>query len=291
MKNIFFVGYDMNFLVSCVLFLQFLRQSQAEPQLQRRQVYSQVLQKTMHISTITDNISHPEFGYLVVLMLHGLGDDDLGFRGNIGYYEQASIPLMIVVPEGERGYWTDGNLGNYASWALEAFELERQRLGLSTSPCRTVVVGLSMGGFGALNIGLENPHLFGHIVAMSPPDLEIAVQQMPSTGEMRALYTNVWGDPIDMQKIIDINPYRRLKQNHGKQQHIMVVVGDREPEKFSKGVEKISTIAEQKKLDYELRIVPNAGHMWNPTWGEMTTLWWMNGLFERVSDVSKTCAL
>ena len=107
----------------------FLLSAFAEPKLQRRTVYSETLQKKMHISTITENISHSEFGYLVILMLHGLGDDDLGFRGNIGYFEQSSIPLMIVLPEGERGYWSDGGLGNYASWALEAFELERERLG------------------------------------------------------------------------------------------------------------------------------------------------------------------
>ena len=263
----------------------------SEPRLQRKEVYSESLQKTMHISTILDDISHPEFGYIVVLMLHGLGDDDLGFRGNIGYYEQSSVPLMIIIPEGKRGYWTDGNLGNYASWALEAFELERERLGLSTSPCRTVVAGLSMGGFGALNIGLANPHLFGHIVSMSPPDLELAVSQMPQQGPMRDLYTHVWGDPIDMQSVIDVNPYRRLSNNQGKNQHFMVVVGDREPEKFLKGVEKISTVARQKELDYDLRVVPNAGHMWNPTWGEWTTKWWMDGIVEHISDVSKTCSL
>ena len=276
-----------------VLFFQLFveSESKAEPQLQRRIVYSQSLQKTMHITTITDHISHPEFGYMVVLMLHGLGDDDLGFRGNMAYYEQSSIPLMIVVPEGERGYWTDGNLGNYASWALEAFVLERDRLGLSTHPCRTIVAGLSMGGFGALNIGLQSPDIFGHIVSMSPPDLEIAIDQMPQKGEMRDLYTNVWGDPIDRQKVIEINPYRRLESGQGKQQHIMVVVGDHEPEKFLRGVEKISTIARQNELDYELRTVPNAGHMWNPTWGEGTTKWWMEGVFKYIADPTTNCPL
>ena len=282
-------GWMMKSILFFHIFLQSV--SKAEPQLQRRSVYSQSLQKTMHITTITDQISHPEFGYMVVLMLHGLGDDDLGFRGNIGYYEQSSIPLMIIVPEGERGYWTDGNLGNYASWALEAFELERERLGLSKNPCRTIVAGLSMGGFGALNIGLQSPHIFGHIVAMSPPDLEIAVEQMPKKGEMRDLYTNVWGDPIDQQKVIDINPYRRLENNQGKQQHIMVVVGDREPEKFLNGVEKISTIARQNELDYELRVVPNAGHMWNPTWGERTTIWWMEGVSKYIANTTRNCPL
>ena len=143
-----------------MFFLTWLSFVFADPKLQRREVYSQFLQKKMHISTIADNISHPEFGYAVVLMLHGLGDDDLGFRGNIGYFAQSSIPLVIILPEGERGYWTDGNLGNYTSWALEAFELERERLGLSLSPCRTIVAGVSMGGFGAWDALQRRPHFF-----------------------------------------------------------------------------------------------------------------------------------
>ena len=262
----------------------FLLSALAEPKLQRRTVYSETLQKKMHISTITENISHSEFGYAVILMLHGLGDDDLGFRGNMGYFEQSSIPLMIILPEGERGYWADGSMGNYASWALEAFVLERERLGLSKEPCRTAVVGLSMGGFGALNIGLTNPHIFDHIVSMSPPDLEVAVESMPEKGPMRDLYTNVWGDPIDMNKIIKINPYRRLKAGDGENQHVMVVVGDREPEKFTVGVERITNVAHQKDLNYELRIVPNAGHRWHPTWGEFTTMWWIEGLTNKIQE-------
>lgn len=262
----------------------FLLSALAEPKLQRRTVYSETLQKKMHISTITEDISHSELGYMVILMLHGLGDDDLGFRGNIGYFSQSSIPLMIIVPEGERGYWTDGGMGDYASWALEAFALERERLGLSEAPCRTAIVGLSMGGFGALNIGLANPHIFDHIVSMSPPDLEIATENMPKQGPMRDLYTNVWGEPIDMNKVMTINPYRRLTDGEGKTQHLMVVIGEQEPEKFSVGVERITNVARQKNLDYELRIVPNAGHRWNPTWGEFTTMWWMSSLTNRIQE-------
>jgi putative tributyrin esterase len=269
-----------------MFFLTWLSFVFADPKLQRREVYSQSLQKKMHISTIADNISHPEFGYAVVLMLHGLGDDDLGFRGNIGYFAQSSIPLVIILPEGERGYWTDGNLGNYTSWALEAFELERERLGLSLSPCRTIVAGVSMGGFGALHIGLANPQKFGHIVSMSPPDLEFAIKNMPSRGPMRDLYTNVWGDPIDMSKAMSINPYRRLEQGEGKDQHLMVVIGDREPEKFTRGVERITEVALRRKLDYHLRVVPNAGHMWNPTWGEFTTMWWIDGIANHISSTT-----
>ena len=261
-----------------MLFLGWMSLGFSEPKLQRRLVYSESLQKKMHVSTIMDDVSHPEQGYMVVLMLHGLGDDDLGFRGNISYYAQSSLPLMIILPEGERGYWTDGLLGKYATWAVEAFEMERKRLNLSTQPCRTIIAGVSMGGFGALNIGLEHSDIFGHIVSMSPPDLEIAVEKMPLSGSMRELYTNVWGEPIDMDKIIDVNPYRRLQKGEGKHQSFMVVVGDQEPYKFSRGVEKITQVAKKQQLKYDLRIVPNAGHMWNPTWGEFTTQWWMDGV-------------
>ena len=42
-----------------------------------------------------------------------------------------------------------------------------------------------------------------------------------------------------------------------------------------------------KNLDYELRVVPNAEHRWNPTWGEFTTMWWMDSLTNRIQEKCK----
>ena len=260
----------------------------ADQKSERRLVQSKALDKPMHITTIWSNESHTDQGYMVVLMLHGLGDDDQGFLGNRLYFAEAEIPMIVISPQGDRGYWTDGDAGNYASWALEAVELERQRLGLSREPCRTAIAGVSMGGFGALSIGLQHPEIFSLIAPLSPTDLELAIEDIAPAGPMRLLYTDVWGEPLDMEAVRAVNPIRLLEDGKGKEQYFAYVVGEKESRKFRQGAVKIHHHAQKESLQFELRVVPEAGHSWHPTWGAQSTRWWIEELGGKIGG---GCAL
>jgi enterochelin esterase-like enzyme len=126
--------------------------------------------------------------YPVLYMLHGLGGDHSEWE-RIGLFaaagelmERGEIPPMIIVtPEGERGYWMDHanngpRFGDYISQDLVSAIDQQYR----TIPARAfrAIGGMSMGGHGALQLALNNPHQFGivgaHSVALRRKDQAFA---------------------------------------------------------------------------------------------------------------------
>lgn len=121
--------------------------------------------------------SSPSARYPVLYMLHGLGGDrtqwvragllttaaDLMQRGEIA-------PFIIVLPEGERGYWVDHanngpRFGSYVSRDLVTL-IDRQYRTVATRDARAIG-GMSMGGHGALQLALNNPQTFRVVGAHS----------------------------------------------------------------------------------------------------------------------------
>ncbi|HLF79116.1 MAG TPA: alpha/beta hydrolase-fold protein [Dehalococcoidia bacterium] len=115
--------------------------------------------------------------YPVLYMLHGLGGNYLTWKDD-GLFDAATElirsgeigPMIIVTPEGERGYWIDQagsgpRFGSYVSRDLVATIDGEYR----TLPNRLMraIGGMSMGGHGALQLALNNPDKFGVIGAHS----------------------------------------------------------------------------------------------------------------------------
>jgi len=98
-------------------------------------------------------------------LLHGLSDDHTAWTRwtSLDRYV-AGRPVMIVMPDGGRGWYTDAKArvaDRYESaivrdlipWVDATFRTRAERSG-------RVVSGLSMGGYGALKLALKHPHLF-----------------------------------------------------------------------------------------------------------------------------------
>ncbi|MHC4251409.1 MAG: alpha/beta hydrolase [Planctomycetota bacterium] len=101
----------------------------------------------------------------VLYLLHGLSDDHTTWvrRTSIERYVEG-IPLIVVMPNGERSFYTDSRSNPKA-----AFEtmIVRDLVGfvdetLNTVPERSgrATCGLSMGGYGALKLALKHPDTF-----------------------------------------------------------------------------------------------------------------------------------
>jgi len=103
-------------------------------------------------------------------LLHGLSDDHTTWlrRTRIEWYVR-ELPLMVVMPDGFRGWYTDNDhgpaYGKYISEEVVAF-VER------TFPARRErsarhIGGLSMGGYGALRAALRYPDVFSSATSHS----------------------------------------------------------------------------------------------------------------------------
>jgi len=128
------------------------------------------LQKmTAFTAIVPEHVPGP---WATLLLLHGLSDDHTAWarRTSLERYLEG-LPLLVVMPNGERGWYTDS-----VSSPAQAFEtyLTRDLIGFvdgafHTRPERSsrMTAGLSMGGYGALKLALGHPDLFCAAVSHS----------------------------------------------------------------------------------------------------------------------------
>jgi len=98
--------------------------------------------------------------YSTFYLLHGLSDDHTAWmrRSRIEVYA-AKYPMIIVMPDGGRGFYTNHEKG--PQWAKHMAE-ELPAMIERTFPAKTTakgrcIGGLSMGGYGALRLALGYP--------------------------------------------------------------------------------------------------------------------------------------
>jgi len=99
-------------------------------------------------------------------LLHGLSDDHTIWqrRTSIERYV-GNLPLVVVMPDGGRGWFTDAVegsayekdlIGDVVGLVDRTFPVKADRSGRA-------IGGLSMGGYGAVKVGLKHHEMFGSI--------------------------------------------------------------------------------------------------------------------------------
>lgn len=213
------------------------------------------------------------------VFLHGLGDSAEKFtRGSLVQTVQNNMnsgntpSSILLIPEGERGYWTNWTDEEhlYEEWTLDTI----RRIAEDYDIEEISLVGVSMGGFGALSIGLRYPELIDRIVAYSPTDIEIAIDNRPNY----QLYTSIYGQEIYREYAYSRNPRELVLRGAGKGQEIFWIVGDAEPEKFLKGSERLEAACQAQGLSPQVRVVQGGEHSFQNTWNRESTLWWLNSI-------------
>ena len=100
-----------------------------------------------------------------LFLLHGY----TGCAGNyVPEYLADHYQVAVVSPSGENGFWLDGISTGHRFGTLLGEEIPdylNKTFGLAKSAEDTAILGLSMGGFGALHTGLAYPDRFGKIGA------------------------------------------------------------------------------------------------------------------------------
>lgn len=137
-------------------------------------------------------------------LLHGLGDDHTGWMRLTSlerYLEGKNI--AVIMPSTMRGFWTDmaGNGPKYWEFVSEELpELMESLLGIRPDGETTYAAGMSMGGYGALKLGLRHPERFKAVAAMSaaPMGQVMAEAQLKQKDneEIMTLITRVFGESV-----------------------------------------------------------------------------------------------
>jgi S-formylglutathione hydrolase FrmB len=133
--------------------------------------------------------------YPVLYLLHGLSDDHTIWsrRTSIERYV-AAMNMIVVMPNTHRGYYTDMACGA-KYWTFLSEELPAIVKGIFPVSNRredTFAAGLSMGGYGALKLGLRCPEKFAAVAGLSSAvEVEFLMKMDSRNVEMARIFGTV----------------------------------------------------------------------------------------------------
>jgi putative tributyrin esterase len=130
--------------------------------------------------------------FAVFYLLHGLSDDHTIWQRRTSIERYVSgLPLIVVMPDGGRGFYTDAKEGMAYESALIRDLIPFIDARFQTIPTREkrVIGGLSMGGYGAAKLALKYPDLFCSAVSHSGA---VAFAQRLEQGERGPEWVREW---------------------------------------------------------------------------------------------------
>lgn len=157
-------------------------------------LHSKELKKEVEINVIYPTDS--EAPKRVLYLLHGLAGDASSWmrRSSIERYATARN-LAVIMPDGGRWFYTDAVRGPRL-WSYVAEELPEfvhTVFKLPKARKDTFVAGLSMGGYGALKLGLRHPERFAAVGALSAvADIRLRIDSEKSP-ERRMEFRQIFG--------------------------------------------------------------------------------------------------
>ena len=170
-------------------------------------------------------------GMKTLFLLHGYTGD----AGNwVPEYISYKYNFAVVCPNGENSFWVDGpaSTNKYAQLVGEEIVgYVRKTFNLAHSADDTYIMGMSMGGFGALYLALKYPETFGKTAPLSSALILHGVADL-KPGEDNGVanydyYVQCFGDPSKVLES-DKNPevlVKKLKEEGKKIPEIFMACG------------------------------------------------------------------
>ncbi len=114
--------------------------------------------------------------------------------------------LAVIMPDGGRSFYTDMKMTgeHYQTYITrELPHFVKTQLGIDPPREDTAIAGLSMGGYGALKIGLSNPEAYGLIGAFSPAcDVIKIAENNPTLTKVLCGDEPVEGSKHDLRRLV-----------------------------------------------------------------------------------------
>ena len=170
-------------------------------------------------------------GMKTLIMLHGYtGDGDVWANP----MQLAEYNVAAVAPTGENGFWLDGISSGHKFASLlgeELIDYLRKTFGLAKTPEDTCIIGMSMGGFGALHTALMYPDVYGKCACLSSALIHNEVMGMKEgSGNEVAnyeYYRECFGEPSKLAESVNNPEYlvKKLKEEGKKFPEIYMSCG------------------------------------------------------------------
>lgn len=199
----------------------------------------------------------------VVYLLHGGGG---GFRDWTNYSDVARFAergLILVMPEADESYYTNSTEhpgDRYEDYIVnDLIKDVEARFPAAPGRANRAIVGVSMGGFGAVKLALQHPEMFafagGLSSAIDVPSRPFSIKRIGQYRHHLSIF-GPWGsatrrenDPFVLVRSADTAKVPYFYLSCGEQEGLL-------PSHRS-----FASLIEQRHLRYEFHIVPG-GHNW-----------------------------
>ncbi len=133
-------------------------------------VHSEILEKDTGITVVTPHILNKK-KYKIAYLLHGLGGEQSTWPdfSMLPFYALEG-ETVYVMPNAERSFYTDMKYGlRFFTYVSEELPQICQSLfNIASEPENTAIIGVSMGGYGALKCAATNPGKYSMCGAIAP---------------------------------------------------------------------------------------------------------------------------
>jgi putative tributyrin esterase len=199
-----------------------------------------------------------------IYLLHGAGGSFHDWSNNSDVARFAERGLILIMPDGEDSYYTNSAevpQNRYEDYIVNDLIADvGARFPALSDPAKRAIVGVSMGGFGAVKLALRHPDLFafagGLSSAIDAPSRPFALQRFRQWRQHRSIF-GPWGsttrrdnDPLVLVRSADPE----------KTPYFFLTCGDQEG--LLPPNRNFAKLLEQRHFRYEFHVVPG-GHDWS----------------------------
>ena len=241
--------------------------------------HSAALNRDMRYRVILPAHVPPGQKLRVVYLLHGGGG---GFRDWSNYSDVARFAesgLLLIMPEGNSSYYTnavDPPQDRYEDYIVGDLISDAEgRFGVAAGRSNRAIVGVSMGGFGAVKLALRHPDLFTFVGGISSAiDVPRRAFSVKRLGQSRH-YAAIFG-PSGSQSRRDNDPFALVRTaNPASAPYFFLTCGEQEG--LLPANREFSALLAQRHFRYEFHTVAGS-HDWNQ-WNA-----WLPAVFQSLTQ-------
>ncbi len=204
--------------------------------------------------------------YKSLLLLHGLSDDESIWlrRTSIERYA-AEYGIAVIMPCGEKSFYSDMKYGDpfYTYIAKEVPRVAREFFNISEKREDSFVAGISMGGYGALKIGLRENNLYSCAVGLSSV-ADIVERSIPKGDNYRDfcdVFIPIFGEEMNIPKEDDLFALSQMKVDSKEELPKILMRCGTEDFMYQDNL-KLKAHLEKLPIDYTYEETEGEGHNW-----------------------------
>lgn len=235
--------------------------------------HSAALNRDMQYRAVLAASVGPGQGLQAVYLLHGGGGGFRDWTNDSGVALFAESGLLLVMPEAGSSYYTnavDPPQDRYEDYIVNDLISDvESRFPVAAGRSNRAIVGLSMGGFGAVKLALRHPGLFifagGMSSAIDVPRRAFSIKRLQQSRH----YNSIFGS-AGSQTRHDNDPFALARSaNPEAAPYFFLTCGEQEG--LLPANREFAALLTQRHFRHEFHTVPG-GHDWNQWNGWLPTL-------------------